>query len=88
VTVYFAPHPRCPDHGQMHWEPPAAADRVYPPGRWICHGFDGEGCPHVVAEKDLDWTEIDVAEIDAVVTTVSPLRLGSPGGDLGHGHLR
>ena len=68
-TCYVAPHPRCPVHGQMKWEvPPPGADRVWPPGRYICHGFDGEGCVHTVAEKDLDWTEIGTAD--------SPLRLG------------
>ena len=28
---------------------------VWPPHFWVCHGFDGEGCDHTVAEKDLDW---------------------------------
>ena len=47
---WFAPHPECPVHGKMTPDPAA------PPGepRWLCHGFDGEGCPAVT-----DWTEVE-----------------------------
>ena len=60
------PNPRCPTHGQMHWQQPQPGpDQVWPPGRWICHGFDGEGCPHEVSEADMGWSLIG--------TTDSPL---------------
>jgi len=47
--VWIARPPRCPTHGQMS---PRG-------GKWICHGFDGEGCDHVVTEW-LTWYPIGV----------------------------
>ena len=54
--MYVAPRPECPVHGAMsHVQPPPAADwpsgpLVWPPGRWVCHGWDGEGCGHTVTD--------------------------------------
>lgn len=36
--------PHCPVHGQMHED--FAFDR------WGCHGYDGEGCDHVVTNEE------------------------------------
>jgi hypothetical protein len=47
---WFAPHPDCPEHGRMQPDPAAQPGRP----RWICNGYDGEGCRAVV-----DWTEVD-----------------------------
>lgn len=45
--VWVAPLPRCPTHGGMHYD--MAGDR------WVCHGWDGEGCPHVVTAEELHY---------------------------------
>lgn len=48
--AWYAPHPRCPEHGKM-------SPRREPDGemRYHCPGWDGEGCDYVVGEDELDW---------------------------------
>jgi hypothetical protein len=60
---WIAPLPRCPVHGQMHYRsqtkpsgPPELGIRIITRSEWICHGWDGEGCDHVVNSDDLPWT--------------------------------
>jgi hypothetical protein len=54
ADVYYAPHPRCPTHGQMSWQ-------GYATGLWVCHGFDGEGCcEHTVSHDEMGWTLVGV----------------------------
>lgn len=36
-AIYIAPRPECPQHGPFAWDGDGQA--------WVCHGFDGEGCP-------------------------------------------
>ncbi len=48
MILSWAPLPRCPVHGQMSLRE----------GRWVCHGFDGEGCPHVLELDEADWQRI------------------------------
>jgi hypothetical protein len=50
AEVYAAPLPRCPTHGGMHYE----AARYL----WVCHGWDGEGCSHQVADADLPYERV------------------------------
>jgi hypothetical protein len=47
MTGWTAPLPRCPEHGRMSYRPA--------PDRWVCPGWDGEGCPYTVRHDDLDW---------------------------------
>lgn len=56
--MYIAVIPQCPHHGKMKWVHPEV-NGVLAASYWICHGFDGEGCDHVVHEKDMDWTRIN-----------------------------
>jgi hypothetical protein len=60
----IAPLPRCPVHGQMHYReaPPFPPTGECSPGRWVCHGFDGEGCEYAVEDDALDWTPIGTAK--------------------------
>ena len=46
AQVYTFPEtPKCPVHGPMQMDPGWATD---PAGiRFVCHGFDGEGCDQV-----------------------------------------
>jgi len=37
--------PRCPTHGQMHFN--------FPADRYECRGFDGEGCEYIVNMEDV-----------------------------------
>lgn len=43
--IWMTPHPRCPTHGTMRY--------VHDDDRWVCHGWDGEGCPHEPTAEDL-----------------------------------
>lgn len=54
ADLYVAPIPECPVHGKMHHD--------FARNQWICHGFDGEGCDHVVRCEDLGWEHIGEAE--------------------------
>jgi hypothetical protein len=60
---WIAPLPRCPVHGQMHYRaqtrPAGGGISVIIRSEWICHGWDGEGCDHVVDSDDLPWTPLD-----------------------------
>lgn len=60
--AYFATEPTCPTHGRMKWIHPSHSIgggwKVYTASYWICHGFDGEGCDHVVHERDMNWMEV------------------------------
>jgi hypothetical protein len=53
--MWIAPVPKCPVHGQMNFTPRGAP---LDEGTWICHGWDGEGCDHVVRGRDQEWTRI------------------------------
>lgn len=35
----------CPTHGNLHRDEPGC--------RYVCHGFDGEGCPVVLTDEEL-----------------------------------
>ena len=66
--AYIAVIPDCPTHGTMHR---VQAKRALGNGwyvleaaYWVCHGFDGEGCDHVVDDKDLDWHPMGEAEFN------------------------
>jgi hypothetical protein len=48
--VFIVPEPKCPVHGQMRED--FAGDR------WICAGWDGEGCDHVARNEDLEAVRI------------------------------
>jgi hypothetical protein len=62
--LFVAPIPRCPFHGQMSMR--LGCDPS--PGRtafaeaYVCHGYDGEGCDHVVLGADREWTHIGHAD--------------------------
>ena len=58
TPMWAAPIPRCPRHALMHFD--------FATDRWICHGWDGEGCSHTVTAEQLDWT--DLAEPDKAET--------------------
>ncbi len=42
--LYGIPDPRCPTHGQMHHD--------FATDQWVCQGWDGEGCPHLVTAEE------------------------------------
>jgi hypothetical protein len=56
---WIAPVPRCPVHGQLHYqsetEPYGAGIRIVTSSKWACHGWDGEGCGYSVDHDDLPW---------------------------------
>jgi hypothetical protein len=39
--------PSCPVHGRMSLD--------FARDSWVCHGWDGEGCDHVVRMEDMEW---------------------------------
>lgn len=53
---WFAPVPRCPAHG----DGPMTYDPIM--SWWVCHGWDGEGCPHRVTDEEREWAHAGVAE--------------------------
>jgi hypothetical protein len=55
---FMAPIPRCPEHTHMHFD--------FPTDRWICHGWDGEGCPYTVTAEALDWTPLGTIGTDTL----------------------
>lgn len=62
ADLYVAPIPKCPEHGQMHLrvaQRPEDGANIFV---YICHGFDGEGCDHLVRVSDQDWQHIGEAE--------------------------
>lgn len=60
--VFIQREPRCPTHGQMHFDMPR--------DQWICRGFDGEGCGYLVTAEEwhrngwehIGWTEGSLVE--------------------------
>lgn len=60
--VWVAPLPRCPTHGGMHYDAKAYT--------WVCHGWDGEGCPHTVTDEQLVYERAGTTETP--VTTITP----------------
>ena len=54
AKLWSAPQPRCPVHGQMHFD--------FPVDRWTCPGWDGEGCDHTVRSEDQDWTYLGTTD--------------------------
>jgi len=57
--VYATVAPRCPTHGQMHFDMPC--------DMWRCRGFDGEGCEYMVAMEDIQWEHIGWIDTDQAV---------------------
>lgn len=58
--VKVTPLPRCPGHGHMRWDRHTA--------RWICHGWDGEGCGYTADGPDpATWT--DLSPTDTITIT-------------------
>jgi hypothetical protein len=57
--IYIAPEegPRCPTHGQMHYDLPC--------DRWECHGYDGEGCEYKVTQEEWFATFTQIGIIDS-----------------------
>jgi hypothetical protein len=58
ATVFGRPQPTCPTHGRMHFEPGNCSDyctwrSCRAAAHWSCHGYDGEGCDHVVYMHEL-----------------------------------
>jgi hypothetical protein len=53
--IWVAPLPRCPAHGGMHYDAPHC--------QWVCHGWDGEGCDHVVGDDQLAYERAGTAEV-------------------------
>ena len=54
-VIWFAPIPKCPTHGMMHYSKAV--------GMYICHGFDGEGCPYTLPDDDLDWSPLGTTDL-------------------------
>lgn len=48
--------PECAVHGQMNYN---LARKQY-----LCHGFDGEGCKHIVNDEDVPMKEIGTFDPD------------------------
>jgi hypothetical protein len=46
-TAHYKVPPDCPTHGKMKLE--------FGPNQYICVGFDGEGCEHVVPAEEVPW---------------------------------
>lgn len=57
-TGRIATEPRCPVHGRMSLD--------FPVDKWICHGWDGEGCDHVVRMEDMDWIPAENIRVEGV----------------------
>jgi len=56
ATVFGQPQPTCPTHGRMHYQqdrPNCGWDCACEPARFICHGYDGEGCDYTVTMRTL-----------------------------------
>ena len=52
-VMYVSVTPSCTTHGKMH------ADPAFPTrARYICHGFDGEGCDSVVEWHEIGWVRV------------------------------
>lgn len=51
--LYFQPEPRCPTHGQMHYQ--KSHDW------WTCPGYDGEGCEYRVTSEET-WTPLGTVD--------------------------
>lgn len=81
--LYVAPIPKCPVHGQMSLR--LAADigiKTEDVGFvYVCHGFDGEGCGHLVRVDDQDWQHIGSGEIKFTAPLDSPNVRIALGGD-------
>jgi hypothetical protein len=62
--MYVSIAPRCTTHGKMH------LDSAFPHRtRYICHGFDGEGCDSAVEWHEIDWQKIgDIHFVSGKVT--------------------
>lgn len=52
ADLYYAPVPTCPDHGDAPMRHQFAACR------WVCRGWDGEGCPRVITDEDVEWARL------------------------------
>ena len=59
AVMYVAPLPRCPAHGQMSPRPALVGGGD---AGWVCHGWDGEGCPYTVAASSVEWRPIGHAD--------------------------
>lgn len=70
--IYVAPIPECPQHGQMHLRL-VTADGQSSEFAYVCHGFDGEGCDHVVWPAGQEWTHVGRTEGSITITFTAPL---------------
>lgn len=52
--AFLAVAPKCPVHGKMF--------ESFERDRWVCHGFDGEGCDYIVNNEDIVWTRMNETE--------------------------
>lgn len=80
ADCWIAPLPRCPVHGQMHYrsqtKPSGGGIQVIVRSEWVCHGWDGEGCEHVVNSDDLPWTPAGRPAITGTFLTGTDHRCG------------
>lgn len=62
-----APIPRCPVHGLLRYRseirPLGGGLSLITSQRWVCHGWDGEGCDYAVNHDDLPWRSAEYAGI-------------------------
>jgi len=54
-TIWFAPIPKCPAHGKMKYDMPT--------DRYICVGFDGEGCDFTIDNEHLEWSPLGTVDL-------------------------
>jgi hypothetical protein len=56
AEIYISKFPECPTHGQMNED--------LPRDKWICHGYDGEGCDYIVTNEEWYATFRTIGTID------------------------
>jgi hypothetical protein len=56
ILIGPAEGPRCPTHGQMHFDLPC--------DKYVCRGFDGEGCEYEVTNEEWYATFKPIGYID------------------------
>lgn len=57
MTMPMRAIPRCPRHTHMTYSRATAT--------WVCHGWDGEGCPHTTDDAPPEWTRLAIIEENA-----------------------
>lgn len=53
ITPHCAEH-----HGTMQMD--------FPRDTWICHGWDGEGCPCEIRSEDLEWIPVQDMKLKGI----------------------